>query len=157
MQASASGFRKPTGLIPQGFGATSRPTPIKSSRENPAESLGGSKNPSSAGSADTALENNRKEKSELDRITSKCANSEGDVTDALTTLDRTERIKKYRRLTNTCPESYDIWLWLARDFYAENRLAEATRAANQVLLLDSGNPHAAGLLQQIRSTRDDTP
>ncbi len=87
--------------------------------------------------------------SPLARITALCPSVEESVTEAITTTDRDSRIKKYRQLTRSCPDSADIWLWLGRDYKSAGRTSEARQALEQASYLDPANAEAKQLLSEI--------
>ena len=90
-----------------------------------------------------------KEMSPLERIDKSCAGLEPEVKDALQTLDRAARIGKYEKLTRRCSQSWDLWLWLAKDYESEGKLAEASRCYQKVLTLDNGNELAQSGLANV--------
>ncbi len=98
-----------------------------------------------------------KEVSPLDRIEQSCNGSESAVKDALQTLDRQARIGKYEKLSRRCPQSSDIWLWLAKDYESSNKLAEANRCFEKVLMIDPGNQEALGGLTSVKQKLNDKP
>ncbi|MCB0360092.1 MAG: hypothetical protein KDD44_10660, partial [Bdellovibrionales bacterium] len=91
-------------------------------------------------------------KSALDRILATCPTAEDDVTDALTTTVVDTRIEKYRRLVRRCPNSGDLWAWLAQDYQTAGRRGEARQAAERALLLDGENKEAAQVMRELKST-----
>jgi len=90
------------------------------------------------------------EGSPLGRIGSLCPGLESQVSDALTTTDAPARIRQYENLTRRCPDSADLWLWLGKDYQSVNRLAEASRCFERVLLIDSSNEVAQALLSVVQ-------
>ena len=94
------------------------------------------------------------QKSPLGRIEATCPNVERDVTAALTTEETEIRAAKYLALTIRCPSSWDLWLWLGKDYLKLNRNAEAGRAFEKVLNLNSGNAEATDLLLEVRKRQN---
>jgi hypothetical protein len=92
----------------------------------------------------------RKELSPLDRIAQVCPGAESSVKDALQTAATHARIPKYEKLTKRCPQSWDLWLWLGKDYESEQKLAEAGRCYERVLTLDYANEVAQALLANVR-------
>lgn len=84
--------------------------------------------------------------SPLDRIAKNCPGTDKSVNDALKTVDRAARIKKYETLTTSCPVSSDLWTWLGKDYQAAGKLDPAKHAFDQAVLLNPSNDDAkAGL------------
>lgn len=154
--AGAVGRQAP-GIIPTQYERSSLPSSQDRPNINRAEvsRRAAMTNTSSPLTEADALEtsDNRESQSELGRIEALCPGLESDVTSALTTVNIDDRIRQYRRLTSRCPESYDLWLWLAKDFYSAGRIAEAEKAANRVLSLDAGNSSASALITNIRRAK----
>lgn len=90
------------------------------------------------------------ESSPLDRIEQLCPGLEDEVTEALKTIEIKERIQQYERLSVKCPNSADIWFWLAQDYHKTSRFAEAVRSYEQVLVLDPQNQAAQALADEAR-------
>ena len=112
----------------------------------------------------TAKVETPEQNSPLGRIEAICPNVERDVTAALTTEETEIRAAKYLALTIRCPNSWDLWLWLGKDYLKLNRNAEAGRAFEKVLSLNNGNAEATDLLLEVRkhqnlsvTPKSDTP
>jgi hypothetical protein len=102
-------------------------------------------------------EESRKELSPLDRIALVCPGAESAVKDALQTAAVAARVQKYEKLTKRCPQSWDLWLWLGKDYESENKLAEAGRCYERVLTLDYENEVAQALLANVRRRQNSKP
>lgn len=88
--------------------------------------------------------------SPLDRILAACPGIESQVNDALTTVDTDQRIAKYVQLTNRCSHSWDLWLWLGKDYQKKNRLVQASRCYEKALILNNQAEEAEQLLAESR-------
>jgi len=101
----------------------------------------------------------KQSESPLSRIAAICPGLEDVVNDAVTTIavenDEIDRkIKKLSLLTRRCPTSWDLLLWLGKEYQRRGRIVDATRCFEQVLSLDSGNKEAALLLKKLRERED---
>ena len=103
-----------------------------------------------------ALQIPAKESSPLDRIMQLCPGVDNAVNDALQTAERNARIQKYEKLSQRCPQSWDIWLWLGKDYEGAGRLVEAGRSYERVLTIDSGNEVAQALLANVRKRQNES-
>jgi hypothetical protein len=74
--------------------------------------------------------------SPLDRINSLCPGIESQVTRAITTVEASERTRQLSSLVNRCPQSVDLWLWLAKAYADQNKIAEAKQALERSYGLD---------------------
>lgn len=90
------------------------------------------------------------EVSPLERIEETCPGIESSVVEALQTTDVAQRIRKYSTLTSRCPHSWDLWLWLGKDYQSQGRMVEAGRCYERVLTLDYSNEVARALLAVVR-------
>lgn len=88
--------------------------------------------------------------SPLNRINRACPGIESQVNEALTTIDIEQRIAKYVTLTNRCPHSFDLWLWLGKDYEKRNKLVQASRCYEKALVLNNQSEEASRLLEQSR-------
>ena len=88
--------------------------------------------------------------SPLQRISKLCPSVESETTDALTTTDLRARIRKYESLTNRCPDSADLWLWLGKDYEKAELPVKAGRCFERVLVLDASNKEASDLAAENR-------
>ena len=98
---------------------------------------------------DTGAIEDVRDSSPIARITALCPSAEQPVTEAITTTDRDARIQKYRRLTRSCPNSADLWLWLGRDYKDAGRASEARQALEQAAYLDPNNAEVKQLLSEV--------
>jgi len=89
--------------------------------------------------------------SPLDRIEKVCPGNETRVNEALTTIDRRERISKYESLLGSCPLAFDIKLWLASDYTKVGRYGDALALYKQVLTMDPANKHARDGIAEIET------
>jgi len=96
------------------------------------------------------------EDSPLARINSVCPGMENDVNEAITTTVRAERIRKYEVLARRCPSSWDLWLWLGRDYLRDNKLAAAGRSYERVLVLNPNQAEADEQLRRIRARQNES-
>lgn len=92
--------------------------------------------------AETEKKQLKDSKSPLDRILSVCPKSEKEVTEALQILDLASRIKKYETIVSKCPDSWDLWLWLAKDYEKNHQLVQAGRSYEKVLVINPANDEA---------------
>ena len=91
-----------------------------------------------------------KSDSPLVRIERSCPGTEKEVSQALQTVVRSERIKKYELLTGRCAVSSELWTWLGVDYQRSGNLDEAKRAFEQAVVLNPSNDEAKGYLAQIQ-------
>ncbi|MBP9838209.1 MAG: hypothetical protein KBC84_05795 [Proteobacteria bacterium] len=96
------------------------------------------------------VKKNVESSSPLIRITQKCPSVESDVTAALTTLDLKDRIRKYESLTNRCPDSWDLWLWLGKDYEKNKESVKAGRCFEKALVINNSSEEAQKLLDDNR-------
>jgi hypothetical protein len=87
----------------------------------------------------------------LSRIAALCPDVERDVNEAITTIELNDRVNKYVLLTQRCSGSSDLWLWLGKDYLKQNRMAEAGRAFEKVLVIDNNSDEARELLRAVRT------
>ena len=86
-----------------------------------------------------------------------CPGAEPAVKEALRTTTRASRIAQYVKLTSRCPQSWDLWLWLGKDYESDGRLVEAGRCYERVLTIDYGNEVAQALLANVRQRLNQKP
>lgn len=91
-----------------------------------------------------------KKDSPLNRIAAVCPGLEKNAGDAMITLDREERLSKYKMLTVRCPDSYDLWIWLAKDYFELGFYDKSSMALSRVLAINPGNSDAMGLRSLLR-------
>ena len=91
-----------------------------------------------------------REDSPLDRISRSCPGSDAEVTSALKTINRDQRMAKYMALTAKCPGSSDLWDWLGSDYLQAGKLDNAKEAFQKAVLLDSANQEAKGHLSEAQ-------
>jgi hypothetical protein len=87
--------------------------------------------------------------SALSRINRLCPDLEREVNTAITTVDILARIKHYKNLTNRCPNSDDLWLWLAEEYFEIGDNINARHSAERALSINSSNDQAKILLERI--------
>ena len=89
--------------------------------------------------------------SPLNRINSVCPELEGEVNEALTTTDASVRATKYQSLAQRCGKSADLWNWYGQDSLKAGQTANAKRAFDQALVLDSQNADAKAGLDELNA------
>lgn len=87
--------------------------------------------------------------SPLSRIEALCPNVEEDVRKALTNVVLDERLSMYVSLSRRCPQSGDIWGWLAKDHLEKGNSVSAKTAAERALSIDQKNGDAAAVLAEL--------
>ncbi len=139
------------GLIPQTFtGTTLRPSDSAMQTASHAGSSSGvfvaprSVAPVEVKSQDTEAS------SPLERIAKSCPSIESEVSQNLINTDVNTRIRNYESLTTRCPDSWDLWLWLGKDYEKDGQPVKAGRSFERVLILNSGNKEASDLLAENR-------
>jgi len=140
------------GLIPQTF--------TQASREQPNSGvLTANQSTSSAGTyaAPDALKEKKETQAEeaqpktpLHRIAKLCPNIEKETNTALLTTDVRQRIRAYESLVTRCPDSWDLWLWLGKDYSKSQQLVKAGRCFEKVLVLNPTNEEAQQLAAENR-------
>lgn len=134
------------GLIPQSFGSPLAPNPMEASmadREREQRLARAREAKAQDKSKD------EKKDSPLARIDTLCPGLEGDVNAALVTLEAEERAQRYKQLTERCPQSPDLWLWLAQDAFVIGEFDQARLAVTRTLALDPNNAEARALSEKI--------
>lgn len=82
------------------------------------------------------------ELSVLERINRECPGNEKEINQALTNINRTERISQYQTLTTKCPMSPELLLLLGDDYKKAAKFLDARTTYQQVLVLDPSNEKA---------------
>ena len=90
------------------------------------------------------------DKSPIGRIEALCPGTESSVSEALRTENIDQRVLKYKALTDKCPDSSQLWVWLGKDYESRGELADAVRAYERALIADPSDRDAAGRLASVR-------
>lgn len=96
------------------------------------------------------VEHEPEKDSPLERIATLCPSIESEVSSALITTELRARIRKYESLTTRCPDSWDLWLWLGKDYEKNGEPVKAGRSFERVLVLNNANKEASDLLAENR-------
>lgn len=138
-----------SGFIPESFAKPAAHLE-QDDKEAPARQTAARQNQVSRAEAPARPKTAQAEESPLSRIARTCPAVESLVSDALTTIDRRERVRKYERIVLRCPQSPDLWLWLGKDHYQSGSYVEAGRCFDRVLVLDGSVEEARELLSEVR-------
>lgn len=141
-------------LAPQARGSERERLDEEEDRQLREERRFGARVPQEEGDGDLV---EMEEESPLDRINRVCPGTEDGVSDALGTVNATERIRKYEQLVRRCPSSADLWLWLGKDYQSAGRRQEARRAFERVLVIDRDNEAAKALLKVVENPSEEEP
>jgi len=87
----------------------------------------------------------------LQRVNQTCPGREKEINAALTTVELEKRITQYRALSQSCPMSADLLLWLASDYAKAGKHIDARSAYNQVLVLEPTNEDARAGIAAVDS------
>lgn len=90
-----------------------------------------------------------KNPSALNRVNEQCPGHEVEINAALVNTDREERLNQYKVLTQKCPMSADLFLWLAQDYAKSGKLIDARGAYEHVLVLDPNNEEAKARISEV--------
>ena len=141
------------GFIPTGFSAPSSGTVAggaSAAAERKTAELEYAAKQKAEAARQAELRGEVKKDSPLARIETVCPGLESQVTDALTTTGLDERLQKYVRLTSRCSNSWDLWLWLGKDYQKKKQLVQASRCFEKSLIINAQNPEAEELLAKTR-------
>ncbi len=151
---SAGGFI-PTGFAPPSAGTVAGGASAASARKDAELEYAAKQKAEAARQAQ--LRGEVKKDSPLSRIESVCPGLEREVTDALTTTALDERLQKYIKLTTRCSNSWDLWLWLGKDYQKKKQLVQASRCFEKSLILNAQNEEAEELLTKTRKELNAPP
>ena len=147
-------LRANAGLVPQSFSVPAAVSVTRSSVPTAASQLELRQESEATGDIlaadEAAIQEKERSDSPLDRIEQVCPGIEDGVTEALKTTDTASRVRQYESLTTRCPNSWDLWLWLAKDYESTGRYVEANRSLERVLTLNRTSEAAQALLSVVR-------
>ena len=146
---SNSGLSFSGGLIPQTFTQTPRANSGVPTAAESASSAGTFQTPDAL-KEKTPVAEPAAPNTPLHRIAKVCSTLEKEVNTALVTTDIRQRIRAYESLTARCPDSWDLWLWLGKDYAKTQQLVKAGRCFEKVLILNPTNEEAQDLANENR-------
>ena len=145
----SSGLSLSGGLIPETFTQTPRATSGVPTATESGSSAGTFQTPEAL-KEKTPVAEPAAPNTPLHRIGKVCSTLEKEVNTALVTTDIRQRIRAYESLTARCPDSWDLWLWLGKDYAKTQQLVKAGRCFEKVLILNPTNEEAQDLANENR-------